>query len=419
MEQINIDETVYQNLIEEPVIETPVEEAVVEEPVVEEAVIIKEEPVIEEPVIEEPVIEEPVVEEPVVEEPVVEEPVVEEPVVEEPVIEEPVIIKEEPVVEEPVIEEPVVEEPVIEEPVIEEPVIEEPVVEEPVIEEPVVEELVIEEPVIVVETPVEEKTCDSPVVPKLIFIVPYRDREQQYKFFAEHMKNVVMEDILNTDYAIYYIHQCDTREFNRGAMKNIGFIAMKEKYPNHYKDITFVFNDVDTMPYTKNFLNYETTVGTAKHFYGYDFSLGGIVSIKGADFERILGYPNFWAWGFEDNLLQQRVLEANLKIDRSQFYPIMDKNIFQMKDGLTRLVNRKEFDRYVAKTDEGWQSINSIQYTINEETGFINVDKFFTGIVESPQENKTHDLRNGSRPFALTTMPIATKRGRPTMGMRM
>ena len=40
-------------------------------------------------------------------------------------------------------------------------------------------------------------------------------------------------------------------------MKNIGFIAMKEKYADNYKDITFVFNDVDTMPYTKNFIDYK------------------------------------------------------------------------------------------------------------------------------------------------------------------
>ena len=108
-------------------------------------------------------------------------------------------------------------------------------------------------------------------IPNIIFIVPYRDREQHYLFFSRHMK-MILEDVSN--YRILYIHQTDKREFNRGAMKNIGFIVVKHLYPEHYKNITLVFNDVDTMPFTKNFLNYETKNGNIKHFYGFNFTLG-------------------------------------------------------------------------------------------------------------------------------------------------
>jgi hypothetical protein len=45
-------------------------------------------------------------------------------------------------------------------------------------------------------------------VPKLIFIVPYRDREQQKSFFIRQML-YVLEDINKDDYAIYFAHQCD------------------------------------------------------------------------------------------------------------------------------------------------------------------------------------------------------------------
>ena len=363
---------------------------------------------------------------------VMEEPVVEEPVVEEPVVEEPVV-EEEPA---PVVEEepaPVVEEepaPVVEEepaPVVEEepaPVLEEepaPVLEEepaPVLEEepaPVVEE----EPSPVVEeepSPVVEEESNNNI-PKLIFIVPYRDREQQQKFFSQQMK-VVLEDMKPEEYKIYYIHQTDKREFNRGAMKNIGFLVVKQKYPDGYKNITLVFNDVDTMPYTKNFLNYETTNGVVKHFYGFTYALGGIVSIKAGDFEKVGGFPNFWAWGYEDNLINKRALSNNLTIDRTQFYNVMDKNIFQMKDGLSRLVNRGEFDRYLSETSEGWHSIQSLEYNINEETGFVNVTNFYTGIVSNPKENKIHDLRNGSRPFG-GLLNMNTKRRNPRFGMIM
>ena len=37
---------------------------------------------------------------------------------------------------------------------------------------------------------------------------------------------------------------------------------MKNKYPNDYKNITFVFNDIDTTPVEKNKFNYETQIGT-------------------------------------------------------------------------------------------------------------------------------------------------------------
>ena len=218
------------------------------------------------------------------------------------------------------------------------------------------------------------------------------------------------------EYKIYYIHQNDKRDFNRGAVKNIGFLTVKNKYPNHYKNITLVFNDVDTMPYTKNFLNYDTTNGVVKHFYGYTFALGGIVSIKCEDFERVGGFPNFWTWGYEDNLLNKRVIKHNIAIDRSQFYHIMDKNIFQMKDGLTRVVNRREFNRYLNETNEGWHSIQDLEYSIDEETGFVNVTNFYTGVVSNPNENKIHDLRNGSKPFG-GLLNMNTRRKNPRFSM--
>jgi len=235
-------------------------------------------------------------------------------------------------------------------------------------------------------------------VPKIIFIVPYRDREQQKEFFKSHMKQI-LADYNPNDYKIYLCHQCDNRSFNRGAMKNIGFLAMKQKYPDSYRDITFVFNDIDTMPYNKNFLNYKTTLGTIKHFYGYEFALGGIVSISGQDFERMNGFPNYWTWGYEDNLLNIRAKEAGIHIDRSQFYKIMDKNIMQLKDGLERIVNKKEFDRYVSKTNEGIASIQNLHYEMDEINGMINVRNFFTEFVEDKKYTKIHDLRNGSQPF--------------------
>ena len=242
------------------------------------------------------------------------------------------------------------------------------------------------------------ETPASIKIPSLIFIIPYRDREQQMLFFKRQM-SYVLEDYDKDDYRIYFVHQTDNRQFNRGAMKNIGFLAVWDMYPNDYKNITLVFNDVDTMPYTKNFLNYKTTTGVVKHFYGHRHVLGGIVSITAGDFIKIRGFPNFWAWGYEDNLLQKRVLHYGLRIDRSQFYNIMDKNIMHLFDGLERIVNKTEFDNYIRNTTEGWHSISNLKYTVNEITGFIDVERFDTPRVINIAENKVHDLRKGNRPF--------------------
>ena len=228
----------------------------------------------------------------------------------------------------------------------------------------------------------------------------------------------ILEDYKKSDYKIIYSHQADTREFNRGAMKNIGFLYAKSLYPNDYQNITFVFNDVDTMPYNKNFLNYETVQGNVKHFYGYQFTLGGIVSITGADFEKVNGFPNYWAWGYEDNALSNRINNAGIRVDRSQFYPILDKNILQLKDGITRMVNRGEYDRYVDEVRyqgflDGINTISNIGYSFDENTSFLNISAFQTPVPEKPELNKVHDIRDGNVPFL--RKPQQRRRG--TMGM--
>ena len=246
-----------------------------------------------------------------------------------------------------------------------------------------------------IEEPIEENI--SKRVPKLIFIVPYRDRETQLNVFSKHMK-MLLEDMNSEDYIIHYAHQCDKRSFNRGAMKNIGFIAMKNKYPNDYKNISFIFNDVDTMPSIKGLINYETTPGVVKHFYGYLHTLGGIVSIKGSDFERVNGFPQYWAWGFEDNLFYRRVFESKIVIDRQQFYKIEDDRVTHLKNGTIRDINSGEFQRYLQQNKEGITNINNLIYNIDSK-GFINIHSFSTGYEENLSLKKEYDIQNGPSPF--------------------
>ena len=231
--------------------------------------------------------------------------------------------------------------------------------------------------------PTPTLTSDSDAkhtVPKYVFIVPYRDREPHRVFFNTYIYKV-MEDIPREDWMFYFVHQNDKRPFNRGAMKNIGFLALKAAYPNDYKHIIFIFNDVDTLPYDKNVLNYHTDYGVIKHFYGFHFALGGIFSIRGVDFERINGFPNYWAWGGEDNLIHERAKQFGIVIDRSNFYTIGDMKILQFADGLKRLICRDELATSIMPNNsDGLSKINNMTHVIYNDTHMIDVTSFDTYI---------------------------------------
>jgi hypothetical protein len=208
--------------------------------------------------------------------------------------------------------------------------------------------------------------------PAKIFIVPYRDRARDKELFLKQIKILLADD--TEPYEIYFSHQCDKRHFNRGAVKNIGFLAMKQKYPSAYTDITFVFHDVDTWPCKKGLLDYNTSKGVVKHFYGYNFALGGMFSIKGGDFEKSKGFPNFWGWGLEDNKLNDRCLEAGLTIDRSVFYHIRDPRIVRTFDGFYRTISKRDGIVYKHETPDDMNALTQLKWHLQNE--FIQILSF-------------------------------------------
>ena len=243
-------------------------------------------------------------------------------------------------------------------------------------------------------------SSNSGIVPKFVFIVPYRNREHHRFFFTKYLLNILK--IPANEYEIYFSHQLDARCFNRGATKNIGFIALKKKYPNHYKNIVFVFNDIDTLPYD-DILDYSLVPGTAKHFYGFEYALGGIVAFRGEDFEKTNGYPNFWGWGMEDNVLQKRCGNHNIKIDRNQFYPIGNSHILQLFDGVSRFINKK--DPWRATHDDGVDGIKTISglrykmvpFSNNNNVFIIDITSFMTRNRYEQDNYYKYDLREPPR----------------------
>jgi len=206
---------------------------------------------------------------------------------------------------------------------------------------------------------------------EVIVIVPYRDREEHKSLFIEHMPHILSDK----KYEIIFVHQCDTRPFNRGAMKNIGLLYLKQNYPDCYKNITIVFNDIDNMPKFKNQFDYDTTSGIIKHYYGFKYTLGGIFAINAGDFEKINGFANIWTWGLEDNILLKRSIKSGIEIMRDKMI-VVDRekpdNIILLDHGNIRYVSDYIANKY--KYDNGFdgiQSLNNVTFDVVD----IDIDK--------------------------------------------
>jgi hypothetical protein len=205
----------------------------------------------------------------------------------------------------------------------------------------------------------------------------------------------ILEDV--KDYEIFFINQNDTRPFNRGAMKNFGFKYVKDKYPQTYKDITLVFNDVDTMPAEKGLIDYETTHGVIKHYYGFDFCLGGIFSIKAGDFEKINGFPNYWTWGLEDNTIYYRAKAHNIHVDRSVFYKMGSMEIIHSVDELVKFKKKSMTTNTALRFDtNGIDSLNKYIYEFRD--GMVNINTFDCMLHINKNDVTAVTLKSGNPP---------------------
>jgi hypothetical protein len=245
---------------------------------------------------------------------------------------------------------------------------------------------------------------------KTIFIIPYRNREEDKNKFISYMKTYLEKNnILNiNEYRFVFAHQCDKRPFNRGAMKNIGFLAMKSEYPDTYKDITFIFHDVDTLPSENCIIPYKTTTGNVEHYYGYNFALGGIFAIKGGDFEKTSGFPNFWGWGLEDNIIYDRCISSGLNVDRSIFFDISDKtNIIRSFDGFNRVISKRDSVVYKSEKPDSLNDIKNIVWKygdtmsnaveVADVVSFVNITSFIVQMNHEDQVYENYDIRRGNK----------------------
>ena len=266
---------------------------------------------------------------------------------------------------------------------------------------------------------------DDNIVPKLVFIVPYRDREFHRNVFYAWTKDLVEKN----NYLVIFSHQNDKRLFNRGGVKNLGFIYIKEKYPNYYKDIVFVFHDVDVIIGDSS-TNYFTKKGMVKHFFGFKKTLGGAFSITGEDFEKINGFPCYWTWGYEDNAIYQRWRAFNnneVKVDYSQFCNMKDPYWYKKSSiiwhGDYRIVNKKESTdnfKNCLNSSDGVKTTKLIKYSTNNFKNknylMLNINQFSVlsketkGAVNEKLTAQTKNFVEVSKPQPKKRIPIVQKK---------
>ena len=157
-----------------------------------------------------------------------------------------------------------------------------------------------------------------PTYPPLSIIVPYRDRKEQLARLARHLTAYFTRDKVdrNIPWRLTIVEQAAGKPFNRGLMKNIGFLLTEDKADY------FCFHDVDYLPVWADYRMPDRP--TRIIWYGaevvplfpgspdgithdYKTTFGGVVLFPKADLRRINGYSNeYWGWGFEDKDLLLR-----------------------------------------------------------------------------------------------------------------
>jgi hypothetical protein len=153
---------------------------------------------------------------------------------------------------------------------------------------------------------------------KLGVIVPYRDRLEHLTKFLSHTKSYL--DLTDIDYEIIVVNQDNAKQFNRGALLNVGFLEAESLGCDYV-----VFHDVDMLPIDVDYSYSDIPLHLATEFIIeegekereiFDQYFGGVTMFNVGTFKKINGYSNkYWAWGYEDTDLLFRCEQKGVELD--------------------------------------------------------------------------------------------------------
>ncbi|XP_050391801.1 beta-1,4-galactosyltransferase 7-like [Patella vulgata] len=175
---------------------------------------------------------------------------------------------------------------------------------------------------------------------------------------------------------------CD-REFNRASLINIGFLESKSQCDY------IAMHDVDLLPLNPA-LSYSYPENGAFHvaapelhpLYHYKKFVGGILLVKGSDFEKLNGLSNkYWGWGLEDDEFFVRMKKLGIMITRpvgittgnQTFKHVHDRRRTRDK---SRFFDQKEKTRRLDKIT----GVNSVDYTVDSKHELTIDDGYVTVI---------------------------------------
>lgn len=210
---------------------------------------------------------------------------------------------------------------------------------------------------------------------RLNVVVPYRAREQHLAIFVQMVRAYFARDKLDREipYRVLIVEQENGLPFNRGALKNIGFVLGREA-----SDYT-CFHDVDYIPVWADYSWSDAPVGIVWHGaenrpirvnrpdrgVRHDLAnfYGGAALTPNDLFAQVNGYTNaHWGWGPDDLDLKHRFAAAGIAMGRRKgtFQPLNhDSEAFEVDGSPSKAarVNLKQMkDRWeggVASPQDG------------------------------------------------------------------
>ncbi|XP_072180145.1 beta-1,4-galactosyltransferase 5-like [Diadema setosum] len=200
---------------------------------------------------------------------------------------------------------------------------------------------------------------------KVAIVIPFRRRHAHLSVLLRNL--IPLLKLQKLEFRIFVSEQNNDVIFNRGLMKNIGFL---EATKFGWWDCV-IFHDIDQIPMRG--ANYYGCDGMPRHLCArpeemaykpaYQLLFGGVVGVTARQMKGSNGYSNFyWGWGGEDDDLLKRLHARGYKPTRD------------LKQGYYRTLNHtkktenelcEEVYCLLGKSNERmlWDGINNITYS--------------------------------------------------------